>query len=549
MRVFAVGDLNIDLFILSEKNFVFGEEKKADEVYFTLGGNAANFSVAASALGIKTSLVSALGKDIYSSFILQALKKYGVEPLLMRSASPNGVSSILVRPGGGRAIISSKGALLELDSVTVSQKLLPRVKSGDAVYFGGFFHLPRLRKGFAALLRKLRRKGCLILFDATFDEYNKWGVKGFARLVDYFFLNHVELEKITGTSVTLKAIKILFGMGFGNIVLKQGKKGASFFSKREKANCHALKVKAYNSTGAGDFFNAGFVYGLSKNYSHRNSLLCGNLVAAKRISNKGYFVASKKMLEQFLEKQRLVEVKVATNYNSLSKKTASMIIGQLRDKPSSVLCLAAGNTPIGTYKRLVSAHNKGLMNFSKATFVELDEYLCGKSEDSFAYFLNKNLLEKVNFRLKKVFMFDRTAFNVHSMCRKFDGIIKKRGIDLLLLGVGENGHIAYNEPGTPFTSNTHIVKLSKRLLRGRRKKFLGSPPTHAVTLGMKQIMSAKKIVLIASGRKKARAVALALNSRPSPALPASLLQLHGNSAFIVDKRAATLLSKRLVANG
>ncbi len=537
MNVFAVGDLNVDLFTVEPEKFTFGEEHRTGRIYVTLGGNAANFAAALSSLKVETRLVSALGNDLYTGFLLRELKRHGVKPLLSRQNAPNGVSNILVRKDGERAIVSCKGALLGLDVKTVRKKILPRLREGDIVCFGGFFHLPKMRMGFPELLGQIRVKGGLVIFDTTFDEYGKWNIGSFARHVDYIFTNTAELQKITRTRGLAAGAKRLLAMGTGKVVVKMGARGAAFFSNGVEKSVPALPVKAYNSTGAGDSFNAGFVYSLAKGFSAKNCLLCGSFAAAKRVEGEGFALANEKELRRFLGKRNLAEVEVVKNYSAMSKRAADIIIRQLHEKPGSVLCLAAGKTPLGTYSRLVRAHREGLADFSAATFIQLDEYLCSEEKDSFGHLLKKHLLGEVNFRTKNIFLFNRDAGNLGAECRRLDFLVKRKGIDLLLLGIGENGHIAFNEPGTGFNSNTHALKLTPGLLARRAKKFSGPRPARAITLGLRQVMAARKIVLLASGRKKKRAVRGALRQKPSPALPASILQMHPNAIVVSDKAA------------
>ncbi|VVC00111.1 putative sugar kinase [uncultured archaeon] len=549
-KVFCIGDLNIDLFTHAgtgqQKNtgLVFGEEHSAKKIYYSLGGNAANFAAAISSLGTNTYLASAIGRDIFSSPIMKELGKRGMKPLLKRYDLPNGVSNIFVSESGERAILSSKGCLTELQCRDIENKALPKLREGDIVFFGGYFHMLGMHRGFPELLRRIRTKGAKIFFDACFDTSEKWKVGHFLGLVDCFFLNEVEMRKICGTKNVANAVKKLFSMGARRIVLKKGAKGSEFFS----ADCHetmaAIGGRAMNATGAGDFFNAGFTFGFLRGFSIINCLLAGNFVASQKIYGEGYACTSRRQLDSFLARRNLASVEVVKDYSAMSRRAAGIIAKQLGEKPDSVLCLAAGKTPTGTYRTLVKMFRRGNADFSRASFIELDEYLgLHDIEDSFGHFLENNLFGKVNFRRKNIFMFSQNPINLNAECRRFDSLVKNCGIDLLLLGIGENGHIAYNEPGTAFSSRTHIVKLSPKVLGQRGKKFLGPAPRHAITLGLKAILSASKIVLIASGSKKAKALQRAMNWKPGPKVPASVLQLHGNAAIIADNRAAKYLRK------
>src|SRR3989339_723321 len=175
-RIFAVGDLNVDIFTFSSGGFIFGQEQSAKSLSYSVGGNAANFAIAAAGLGCDVSLVCAVGSDIFTSYLLAALKKYAVRPLLLHGKGMNGISNILVRGDGERAIISRKGVMLSLDCNFISRKILPLVKKGDIVFFGGYYHLSGMKKGFAKLIKKIRVKGAKVFFDTTFDEHGRFEI-------------------------------------------------------------------------------------------------------------------------------------------------------------------------------------------------------------------------------------------------------------------------------------------------------------------------------------------------------------------------------------
>ncbi|MBI4209992.1 MAG: 6-phosphogluconolactonase [Candidatus Diapherotrites archaeon] len=523
----------------------FGEEHAARDFRCAIGGNAANSAMALSGLGIDVSLVSAIGKDAFTPFLRRELSKGGVRQVLSRLDSPNGVSTIFVRAGGERAIISHKGCLLGLDSRMVSRSLLPRISRGDIVLFGGYFHLPGMRKGFTGLLKAIRRKGAIACLDACFDEYGTWKARHFARHIDYFFLNELELSRITRSGKNTRAgVERLLSWGAGNVILKRGRRGAEFHSASGHAYAKACNVRAINATGAGDFFNAGFLYGLLRGFSPENCLLCGNFVAGQKISRQDYFIPRKKTLADFLAKRSLAGIVRVKDYRAVSRAAFDAVAGALREKPSSVLSLAAGKTPVGAYRMLARAFRLGNVDFSKASFLELDEYISrgGFPRERFAGILAKELIGKVNFRHGNVFLFSGDAAKARAECRQAEHLAWRRGIDLLLLGIGENGHIAFNEPGSPFSSGTRVVRISRSALRSRGGKPSGHHDANAVTLGMRTIMSARKIVLIAAGREKARAIVRAFGKRPGQNVPASILQMHGNATVIVDRAAGRLLA-------
>ena len=540
-EVFSAGDLNIDLFLHTGEKPAMGIEKSVPRVEYSIGGNAANFAMALSGLGKKTFLVSALGKDFYSEFLKTRLKSAGVTPLLYGSPEKNGISAIFVS-GRDRAIMSNKGALLGFGSAMAGKKILPRLSAGDIVFFGGFFHMPKMRKGFGKLLSAINKKRARVFFDTTYDEHNNWSLDGFLSKIDTLFVNEIELGKIAGKSGGAgAAVKRLLKRGAKSVVLKRGGKGAEFFSSGAHITGPAVPVKVINATGAGDFFNAGYTYGAVKGYGVKACLECGNFAAARKISAEKYYLPRAAGLEKFLAGKNLAEARKVKNYAALSKAVAGEIINQLREKPGSVLALASGCTPSGAYSELAKAYRSGKADFSKAVFLELDEYEGAPRENTFGFNLRKKFIEKVNFREKNVHLFRGSVKNARKEIRGTESFIARKGIDFMLLGIGENGHIAFNEPGTRFSSGTHIAKLSRKTLRANSGKTGEKIPGKAITIGLKTVMSAEKIVLAANGAEKAYAVRKALKGKPSASVPASVLQGHKNAVFIVDRAAGKLL--------
>ncbi len=236
-----------------------------------------------------------------------------------------------------------------------------------------------------------------------------------------------------------------------------------------------------------------------------------------------------------------IEIREVKNYSQLSREISGEIIRQLKKKPSSVLALASGNTPKGAYKELVKAYLKRKVSFSKAHFVELDEYI-GTTDrrDTLTHYFEKNLFSKLNFKKKNIMRFD--AENpLRKECARFESFIARKGIDFLLLGIGANAHIGFNEPGTAFSSKTHVVTLKRSTIERKRGRMRGKPPIKAVTLGLGTLMKAKKVVLAASGSAKAGAISKMLKTKPNRKVPASILQRHKNLTVIVDKEAAKLI--------
>lgn len=232
-------------------------------------------------------------------------------------------------------------------------------------------------------------------------------------------------------------------------------------------------------------------------------------------------------------------IKVKT-YEELSEITGKMIIEQINTKPDSVLGLATGSTPIGTYKYLIEAYKKGEVDFSDVKSVNLDEY-CGISEDndqSYRYFMNKNLFDSINISKANTYVPCGMAADFEEEAKRYDGVIAQVGqIDIQLLGIGNNGHIGFNEPSDKFSEGTNIVDLSETTIKANSRFFdkIEDVPTKAITMGVKSIMDAKKIILIANGQGKKDIVEKAAYGEVTPLVPASILQKHKDVTIIFSE--------------
>ena len=241
----------------------------------------------------------------------------------------------------------------------------------------------------------------------------------------------------------------------------------------------------------------------------------------------------------------------AKDYQDMSRKAANIISAQVIMKPDCVLGLATGGTPVGTYAQLVDWYNKGDLDFSEVTTVNLDEYrgLPKEHPQSYWYFMNENLFSKVNIDPAKTNLPDGTNLDTAAECARYNGIIHKLGgIDLQLLGIGHNGHIGFNEPGGAFEKETHCVALTENTIQANAR-FFGpgeKVPTHAYTMGIKTIMSAKKILLIASGEDKAEILNKMICGPIVPAVPASVLQLHNDVTVVADAAALSQVPETLI---
>ena len=225
------------------------------------------------------------------------------------------------------------------------------------------------------------------------------------------------------------------------------------------------------------------------------------------------------------------------NYEQLSRQAANIISAQIISKPNCVLGLATGSTPIGTYKELIARNESGDIDFSAVTTVNLDEY-CGLTPDndqSYRYFMNKNLFEHVNIDMDKTFVPSGIADDMDAECKAYDELVAELGgTDLQLLGIGIDGHIGFNEPDEFFEAATHVVELDESTIEANSRFFASKDdvPTSAITMGMKSIMSAKKVLLLASGKNKQDILHKSLYGPITPAVPASILQLHPDLTVI-----------------
>lgn len=227
-------------------------------------------------------------------------------------------------------------------------------------------------------------------------------------------------------------------------------------------------------------------------------------------------------------------------YEKLSRQAANIISAQVILKPDSVLGLATGSSPLGTYKQLIKWYEIGDIDFSNVTTVNLDEYvgLDGKNEQSYRYFMNKNFFEHINIDLGNTFVPNGCAVDLESEGRRYDEhIAVLGGIDLQLLGIGLDGHIGFNEPDKYFVKSTHVVDLHESTIKANSRFFENEDevPKRAITMGMVSIMQAKKILLIASGKEKRDILDKAFYGPITPEIPASILQLHPDITVIYSK--------------
>ncbi|MCK4714563.1 MAG: carbohydrate kinase family protein [Candidatus Aenigmarchaeota archaeon] len=297
--VFVIGDLNVDVLCRTGRLPKKGEEIHAESIGFSIGGNAANFAVVLGRLGAGPEFYSCMGNDFSSEFLRGELERAGVKQRLKEVTATNGVTVCTVFPEGERGFISNKGAsgMLRVQDI---RPILKNVKPGDIVYSGGLFHLPGLARGFAGFLRDARKKGATVMLDYTFDETGCSGsFRDIATQLDMVFLNERELEAFGNGK---KAFSKLSGMGIRDIIVKLGARGSLFCTNGMVKKEPARKVKALDTTGAGDVFNAGFVYGFMSGFLPEQCLRLGNWMAAWKVGKSGLQTPPREKVSDFVKK-------------------------------------------------------------------------------------------------------------------------------------------------------------------------------------------------------------------------------------------------------
>ena len=232
----------------------------------------------------------------------------------------------------------------------------------------------------------------------------------------------------------------------------------------------------------------------------------------------------------------------AKDYKDMSRKAANIISAQVIMKPNCVLGLATGSTPIGTYDQLVEWYNKGGLDFSEVTTVNLDEYkgLPRTNDQSYYYFMHQHLFDRVNIDPERTNVPNGMEPDAEKECGRYEELIRSLGgVDLQLLGLGHNGHIGFNEPGEAFEKETHCVDLTESTIEANKRFFASADdvPKQAYTMGIKTIMQAKKILIVVNGENKADIVERAFFGPVTPEVPASILQLHNDVTLVGDEAA------------
>ncbi|MDR2903806.1 MAG: glucosamine-6-phosphate deaminase [Clostridiales bacterium] len=233
---------------------------------------------------------------------------------------------------------------------------------------------------------------------------------------------------------------------------------------------------------------------------------------------------------------------IVEDYEQMSKKGAEVITALVKEKPNAILGLATGSTPVGLYKELIAQYKAGDIDFSKITTFNLDEYypIAKNNDQSYDYFMRENLFNHVNIDPAKINLPNGEAADVAKECAEYDArMLSSGGIDLQLLGVGLNGHIGFNEPAEKLSAGTGVVMLTESTINANARFFENRDdvPKKALSMGIRSIMMAKKILLMANGEKKAEVLKDALTGKITTMNPASLLQLHRDVVVVLDKEA------------
>lgn len=243
-----------------------------------------------------------------------------------------------------------------------------------------------------------------------------------------------------------------------------------------------------------------------------------------------------------------MRIVVVRDYEELSKKAANILASQITLKPNSILGLATGATPVGTYRELVRIAHEDDISFSEVVTFNLDEYygLDKENDQSYYYFMMEHLFHHVNIKPENIHIPDGRAKDIDQECTDYENkIARAGGIDLQLLGIGRNGHIGFNEPDVKFEAETHLVTLDGDTIEANSRFFasLEEVPRQAISMGIKTIMHSRKILLLASGEEKAEIIYNMIYGKITPELPASVLQLHPDVVVLLDEKAASLLNR------
>lgn len=243
-----------------------------------------------------------------------------------------------------------------------------------------------------------------------------------------------------------------------------------------------------------------------------------------------------------------MNIVICRDYQDVSDQAAQKIITLLQTKPNAKLGLATGSSPIGLYDRLVDAYHRGVISFKDVMTFNLDEYvgIPRSHPQSYFSFMNEHLFKHVDIKTSQINIPDNAIEHIDQIALEYNRLLKKNPLDIQVLGIGSNGHIGFNEPGTPLGNETFVVTLDEQTRKDNSRFFtsLDEVPRYAITMGIKNIMRAKELLLIASGFEKAEAVNQMIHGEVTSDLPASILQLHPSCTVILDEAAASKLIEK-----
>jgi galactosamine-6-phosphate isomerase len=244
-----------------------------------------------------------------------------------------------------------------------------------------------------------------------------------------------------------------------------------------------------------------------------------------------------------------MQLNIYKDYNTLSLHAATEIIDVVKKKPDAVLCLAAGDTPRLTYSLMAKKAADEKVDFTRCTFIGLDEWvgIPPENEGSCHFYLQSHLFKPLHISSPQIHLFNAMSEDPIQECRTMDKIIsEKGGIDLMLVGVGMNGHIGFNEPGVLFDNYSHVIDLDATT-QSIGQKYFNQPASlqKGITLGLKHLLQAGKVILIANGIKKAEVIRKALEEEINTAMPASIIQTHPQGMVMIDEEAGSLLTNKI----
>ncbi len=237
-----------------------------------------------------------------------------------------------------------------------------------------------------------------------------------------------------------------------------------------------------------------------------------------------------------------MKIIICKTYEDISRAAAEELAALVKENPASTLGLATGSTPVGMYRELIKKYENGELDLGSVTTFNLDEYypISKKNDQSYDYFMRKNFFEYVNIAPERINIPDGSAADPCAECAEYEKKLEENGaIDLQVLGIGQNGHIGFNEPGDFLHSETHITDLTESTISANARFFESEDdvPKKALTMGIGTILKAKKILLLANGRSKHEALSALLDDKITTAIPATLLKTHPNVILICDEEA------------